>query len=152
VDAVLARCFAFAGPRMKLDANFAIGNFIRDALRAEPIRILEDGTPLRSYLYAADLAIWLWTLYFKGPSCRPVHVGSDLPVAISRLATQVAEVLHPGLPVTVAKRPQEGSLPSCYVPAIDTARRELGLAPWIDLEETIRRTGAWHQQQGKGRE
>jgi len=147
-QAILARCFAFVGPHLKLDANFAIGNFIRDALGGEAIRIAGDGTPLRSYLYAADLATWLWTLYFKGPSGRPIHVGSDQPIAIAQLAATVARVVKPGLPITVAGTPEPGQPPRCYVPAIDRARGELGLEPWTGLEEAIRRTAAWHQMEG----
>ena len=149
-QAILARCFAFVGPHLALEANFAIGNFIRDAMAGQAIRIQGDGTPLRSYLYAGDLAAWLWTLYFQGPASQPIHVGSDQAISIASLATTVAQVLEPGLPVTVAGTPKAGEPPSCYVPAIDRARA-LGLEPWTGLVEAIQKTAAWHQLQRASR-
>jgi dTDP-glucose 4,6-dehydratase len=140
----IARCFAFVGPHLPLDANYAIGNFIRDALAGGPIRVQGDGTPRRSYLYAADLAIWLWTILLRGESCRAYNVGSEQDVGIADLARIVAAAVNPAAAVEVAGRPEAAGAPERYVPEARRAREELGLSAWIPLAEGIRRTAAWH--------
>jgi dTDP-glucose 4,6-dehydratase len=139
-DALIARLFAFVGPGLPLDANFAVGNFIRDAMQGGPIRIAGDGTPYRSYLYAADLAIWLWTILLKGESCRPYNVGSAEEITIADLARIVVENTRPGTPIEIARQPVPGAAPSRYVPNVDRAAQELNLRPLIGLPEGIRRT------------
>jgi dTDP-glucose 4,6-dehydratase len=143
LEVAIARGFAFLGPHLPLDLHFAAGNFLRDALAGGPVRVAGDGTPLRSYLYGTDLALWLWTLLLRGPSCRPVNVGSDRPVSIADLAAEVARAAS--CEVVIAGRPEPGRLPARYVP--DTGRAtELGLGRTVELDEAIRRTLRWLRQ------
>lgn len=142
----IARCFAFAGPLLPLDEHFAVGNFVRDALAGRAIRIAADGTPLRSYLYAGDLAAWLWKILVEGEPLRAYNVGSERAVSIAELARTVAETLRPGLAVEIAQAP--GGRRERYVPSTERARRELGLEEWTPLEEQIRRMARWHGWEG----
>lgn len=133
---VVARCFAFVGPYLPLDAHFAIGNFIRDRAAGHTIRISGDGTPVRSYLYAADLAIWLWTLLVAGAPARPYNVGSERAVSIGQLARLIAGNGE----VEIAGTPIPGRMPERYVPNCERARSELNLKELVPLEDAIRRT------------
>ena len=143
----IARCFAFAGPFMPFNAQFAIGNFIRDAVAGTPVRVRGDGSPLRSYLYAADLAIWLWTILFRGRTCHPYNVGSESAVSIADLATKIIALTDSGSVVDIAGQRSEQARPDRYVPSTRRARTELGLKQWTSLEDAISRTASWHRQQ-----
>lgn len=144
VECIIARGFAFVGPHLPLTEKFAVGSFIRDALAGGPIHIHGDGSPVRSYLYAADLAIWLLTLLLKGRPNQPYNVGSDQAINLAELAEAVAATTD-GVTVEIAHAPITGS-PERYVPDIQKARDELGLEVWIPLELGLRRTVDWARQ------
>lgn len=145
LETTIARCFAFVGPHLPLDAHFAIGNFIRDAMRGEPIKV-KNGSPYRSYLYAADLAIWLWTILFNGASHHPYNVGSDQEITISRLAETVASELGGSVQPLAPSALNSNSPPSRYVPSVKRAQSELDLHVLIPLNQSIGRTTVWHRQ------
>jgi len=144
LDTVVARCFAFLGPHLPLDAHFAAGNFIRDAISATPLHIRGDGTPHRSYLYSADLMVWLWTMLLHAPAGSIYNTGSEDSVSIATLAERTASVLRPGLRIQIDKAPDPDAPVARYVPSTAHARAELGLQTLIPLDEAIRRTARWH--------
>jgi nucleoside-diphosphate-sugar epimerase len=139
----VARCFAFVGPGMRLDAHFALGNFINDRLHGRPIRVQGDGTAVRSYLYTSDLMVWLWTILFKGQSRRAYNVGSEEAVDIASLAREVSAALPPEVAVNIVSSATPGAAVHRYVPSTERAREELGLTAEVPLREAICRTHRW---------
>ena len=140
LDCKIARCFAFAGPYLNRDIHFAIGNFIRDCLGNQEITITGDGTPMRSYLYADDLAQWLFELLFRGLSGEIYNVGSDEALSIRALAEKVRMVLGKHNRIRILQNPVSNKKAEWYVPSISKVQRELGLAVKVRLDETIRKS------------
>lgn len=138
----IARCFAFVGPHLPLDAHFAIGNFLNDRIHGREIRVAGDGSPLRSYLYASDMAAWLWMILLKGESRRAYNVGSGDAISIRDLAMRIASPA--GLEVSIGKSAATAAARNQYVPCIERAVAELGCRVSVGLDEAIRRTIAYH--------
>lgn len=146
LSATSARIFALLGPYLPLNAQFAVGNFIADALASRPIAVRGDGTACRSYLYGADLAVWLLTILTRGVAGQSYNVGSEHAVSIGELAEHVAAQMPDEIPVHIAQCAEPGSLPQRYVPSTAKARAALGLAEFTDLITALEKTIAWSGQ------
>jgi dTDP-glucose 4,6-dehydratase len=139
LDFVTARAFAFLGPYLPLDAHFAAGNFLRDARSGGPILVRGDGTAQRSYLYPADLVVWLLRILLRGQRARAYNVGSDEAVTTAQLARRIANAVRP-TPEVVIQSVQPQSPQNIYLPDIRRARAELDLNVTIPLDDAIART------------
>jgi len=143
-----ARVFAQIGPYLELDAQFAAGNFMRDALRGESIVIKGDGAPLRSYMYATDLVVWLWAILVRGQAGRAYNVGSDQGISIRALAETIVQISGvAGMGIQILGQPAPGAAPPRYVPDTRLARQSLDLSITVPLEEALARTLEWHRAQ-----
>ncbi len=151
LEVKIARVFALVGPHLPLDKHFAIGNFLQAAMAGEQIVIQGDGTPYRSYLYAADMAAWLWAILIRGSKARAYNVGSEESLSILDLAEQIPNVLGCKLDIFTRQQPQPGSAAAYYVPNTARARLELQLPAAMALQEAIVRTAGWYANQYSAR-
>ncbi len=141
----VARCFAMVGPWLPLDRHFAIGNFIGAALRNEPVIVRGDGTPIRSYLYLADVALQLWRLLFDGRGGVACNVGGTEALSIEALARRVIRVLGVDVPIRIENHALREAHADRYCPDTRRIRGDLDLADVIPLDQAIARTAAWHR-------
>jgi dTDP-glucose 4,6-dehydratase len=149
LNVAIARCYAFVGPFLPLDRQFAIGNFIRSVMDDQPVLINGNGTPIRSYLYSADLAVWLITLLLRVEGLDVVNVGGDEAVTIHELAERVIRVLGSDSPIYLAEVPQSSTVGTRYVPDISRITERYGLKPTVSLDLAIFRTAQWHISRSK---
>ncbi len=136
----IARLFAFVGPHLPLDRHFAIGNFIRDGIAGNAISVAGDGTPVRSYLYSADMVVWLWAIFARGELLRAYNVGSAHAVTIAELARTVARGFEDSPEVTIAREAAPGASAHRYVPDVTRIKDDLSVTERVDLRSAIART------------
>lgn len=141
----IARIFAVLGPGLPLDGPFAAGNFIRDALAGRAIQINGDSTPMRSYLYTADLCVWLLRILESGTAGQAYNVGSAHALSIASLAQRVVEATGQAVPIHVQAPPgtAPAKLPTRYVPDTSKARQALDLAEYTPIDTALRKTIQW---------
>jgi UDP-glucuronate decarboxylase len=143
LEVVNARIFALLGPLLSLDIHFAAGNFIRDAMAGKKVVVQGSGQAVRSYLYVADLTVWLWTILLRAPGGETYNVGSEEGVSIAELAARTAAIFGDA-GVEILGKEDAGWNPGRYVPSTDKIRSELGVRQTIGLDEAIARTAMWN--------
>jgi dTDP-glucose 4,6-dehydratase len=144
LEVKIARGFTFLGPYLPLNSHYAAAQFLSAALAGREIVVHGGERVVRSYMYGADLAVWLWTILFRGVSSRAYNVGSEQPVTVKQLARTIAREFKPPIKVVEAAISDEPQKLNYYVPDTSRARKELGLKVNVPLSEAIRRTLRWH--------
>jgi len=147
VDTRIVRIFNTFGGRMALDDGRVVPNFVGQALRGEPLTVYGDGSQTRSFCYIDDLVegiVRLLHVEFH----EPVNLGNPQEISILEFAHKINALT--GNPGGIVFKPLPPDDPTRRCPDITRARELLGWEPQIDLDEGMRRTIAWFQQQISG--
>lgn len=143
----IARIFNTYGPRMRINDGRVVPNFVRQALRGEPLTVYDDGTRTRSFCYVSDLVDGLSRLLLS-EEVEPVNLGNPQEITILELAETVVSLAGSTSPITLVTpgdaRTQDD--PQTRQPDITRARRLLGWEPRVELKEGLRRTIAYLAQ------
>ncbi|HIC90300.1 MAG TPA: SDR family oxidoreductase [Anaerolineae bacterium] len=141
VDTRIARIFNTYGPLMRLDDGRVVPNFIRQALRGEPLTVYDDGSRTRSFCYISDMVDGLVRL-LHSHEVYPVNLGNPDEMTILQFAHKVIEITGSSSDIqfVAAKDERTKDDPQTRRPDISKARRVLGWEPKVSLAEGLRMT------------
>jgi UDP-glucuronate 4-epimerase len=135
---VALRYFSVYGPRERPDK--AIQRFLVAARAGGSIRVLGDGRQRRDFTFVDDVVDATVAALARPPVGRRVNVARGKTVALSEVVDAIRRVTGSPLPVEPAP-PQAGDVRTTSAD-ISLARRLLGYAPRVDLDEGVRRQWA----------
>ncbi len=150
----VVRYFNAYGPRLDpLGYGSVVARFFTQALRGEPLTVYDDGNQTRCFTYVADTVegtILAGTV--KEASGMVFNIGSSRETSIRSLAQMIKELTGSSseivyVPYTSAYGPHFEETRR-RVPDTTRAKEVLGFEARTSLEEGLRRTLAWFQEEG----
>ena len=143
VDTGIVRIFNTFGPRMRPNDGRAIPNFIRQALRGDPLTVAGDGSQTRSICFVDDLVAGVLALA-DGEEAGPINLGNPHELSMLDLARWVIELAGSSSTIVHVERPVDD--PSVRRPDTTMARTRLGWEPQVPIEEGLLHTIAWFRR------
>jgi dTDP-glucose 4,6-dehydratase len=134
VDTRILRIFNTYGPRLQLNDGRVISNFMKQALRGDPLTVYGDGKQTRSFCYVSDEVDGILRLA-KADHPGPVNVGNPSEFTILECAHLVLRVTGSQSKIVYEPLPQDD--PKQRRPDITLARELLGWEPKISLEQGL---------------
>jgi UDP-glucuronate decarboxylase len=137
LEAKIVRIFRTYGPRMKLDDDQMIPDFIRDALDNKDLTIFGNKDFSSSFCYVSDVvdaAMKIMEMDLLGP----LNVGSDVNFNLTDLAEKIIKITQSSSKVVYAEE-KLFMTPLC-LPDITKAREELGWMPVVTLEKGLEKS------------
>ncbi len=135
VDTRIVRIFNTYGPRLQLNDGRVVSNFMKQALRDEPLTVYGDGSQTRSFCYVSDEIDGFLRLA-KSDEHLPVNIGNPNEFTILECARHVIKVTGSKSQITYEPLPQDD--PKQRRPDITKARTLLNWEPKIQLQEGLR--------------
>lgn len=149
----IARPFNNYGPGLKITDRRVLPDFARDVLDDRDVIMFSTGSPSRTFCYIADAIVGYYKILVKGHPGEAYNIGVEAPeISIANLAERVVELAcelfdYQGKVVHQESSEQDYLIdnPNRRCPVIEKARSHLGYAPSISIEEGLRRSLLWYQ-------
>jgi len=137
IDAKIIRLFRVYGPRMRLDDNQMIPDFIRDALDNKDLKISGDENFSSSFCYISD-ALDAIAKMMETDLSGPINVGSDVNINLTDLAKKIIGIV--GSTSKVIYEKEKLFMSALPIPDITRAREDLGWMPVVTLENGLEKS------------
>lgn len=145
VDIRVVRIFNTYGPRMLADDGRVVSNFIVQALQGQDITVYGEGQQTRSFCYVDDLVEGFVRLMNQEQVVGPMNIGNPSEFTILELAEKVIELTGSKSKIVYHDMPQDD--PKQRKPDITQAREVIKWEPKVQLEEGLKKTIQYFQQQ-----
>jgi dTDP-glucose 4,6-dehydratase len=119
---------------MQLNDGRVIPNFMKQALRNEPLTVFGEGLQTRSFCYVSDEIDGILRLS-RSDEHYPVNIGNPIEFTILECARQVIAVTQSKSEIRYEPLPQDD--PKQRQPDITKARTLLGWEPKIGLQQGL---------------
>lgn len=135
VNTRIVRIFNTYGPRLQLNDGRVISNFMKQALRGEPLTVYGDGRQTRSFCYVSDEIAGILRLAWSEVH-EPVNIGNPDEFTVLECAQLILKVTGSKSPIEHGPLPIDD--PKQRRPGITRARQLLGWVPTINLETGLK--------------
>ena len=135
------RLYTFYGPNFPLNEQYAIGNFMRQAITKNSITVNGHPDTIRSYMYPTDAVSWIFTIW-KNPPDYLVNIGSKHSITIRNLAETISTFFG-GIKINYN---ETSELPTQYLPDTSVIERNFSVIELIPLEDGLLRWKKWLTQ------
>ena len=145
INAKSARlCLAY-GPGTKKNDKRVLNQFIEKAIILNSIKMNDEGTALRSYIYVADATRMLLDILFFGKKTT-YNVGGEEKISIHNLAKKIAKILR--VPVNTKKTSYSKGIGAPKNAFVNTSlyKKEFKNYNFIKLDEGLERTIEWQKK------
>jgi dTDP-glucose 4,6-dehydratase len=143
VNTRIVRIFNTYGPRLQINDGRVISNFMKQALRGEPLTVYGDGSQTRSFCYVSDEVDGILRLS-RSDEHLPTNVGNPTEFTILECAKLVLEVTRSKSEIVREPLPQDD--PKQRKPDINKAKKLLGWEPKIQLREGLEKSMAYFKE------
>lgn len=146
LNTAIVRIFNTYGPRMRVDDGRVVPNFIKQALRGEPLTVYGDGSQTRSFCYVDDLIEGIYRL-LRSDLHEPVNIGNPVETSILEFAETINQLTGNATGV-IFKPDQRGEGdPQRRRPDTTLADQTLDWQASVSLTEGIDKTIAYFEGQ-----